>query len=315
MSVDIMDLSEIGKTIDGTSLAFLRLDCVGKGVDSIEILEQYPDLQQIDLSRNKIGDVAPLALLPFVLKLSLVGNEIKNLEPWGEQFLVHLMHLDVSENQLTKLPPLAMPALRTARFAANLITTCSGFGGHAKLEQLDLSKNKLLAVCGLANMPTLQRLNVAQNAISGLGGLTGLASLRELDVSLNQLEVLDGPWDGAANIEVLNASSNKFGAAAEPTEEGGDPGPSPAAEDVVGGIRALAKLRTLRVEASPISEVGDIRLELLIVHPQLKDIDGTEVEDEEREKAAELHETRLEEQRQREEAERAKAAEAEEEEE
>jgi len=131
LTQELMELSKLGKTIDGTSFAYLQLDCVGRSVASIGVIGAMLNLQQVDLSKNSITDIAPLTLLPYVLKLNLAGNAISTLDPvlQAEGCLPHLMDLDLSENKLEALPPLAFPALRVASFAKNAISTCGGYEG------------------------------------------------------------------------------------------------------------------------------------------------------------------------------------------
>lgn len=288
----LMGLSRISKTIDGSTFAYIQLDCIRKSIGSIKAIETYPHLRQIDLSGNVITDVAPLQELLHVLTLKLSGNAIRTLEPWGPASLVHLMLLDLSENQLEALPPIFLPALKSASFANNSIATCKGFAGHATLERLDLSGNKLAALEGLGAMPKLRSLRLAKNAIVSTQGLAGLPALKDMDLSANELEVLDGPWDGVPNLEILDVSSNKLGWTKE-VEEGEEGEPAKEPPVIFGGINTLVKLNKLQIEANAVSELGNVRLEVLICHNGLGDIDGTPVEQEERDQARDLNKERL----------------------
>ena len=55
LSEELMELSNILKTIDGTAFAYSQLDCIGKNIDSITVLENYVHLQKINLSNNVIS--------------------------------------------------------------------------------------------------------------------------------------------------------------------------------------------------------------------------------------------------------------------
>merc|ERR1719188_2199875 len=167
-----------------------------------------------------------MATLAYVLKLNLAANYIATLELLNSSALAHLIHLDLSENRLEALPPLALPALKVANFAKNGIASCEGYTGHPRLERLDLSENKLSNLTGLAEMPLLSSLNLAHNEIVSVDGLTGLPALADLSVATNQIEALDGPWEGMPHLESLNASANRLGAPAPPAAEGEEPGPA-----------------------------------------------------------------------------------------
>lgn len=296
LSEPLMDLSKIGKTIDGSNFTFLQLDCVGKHIGSIKILEQYQHLRQIDLSKNGIKDVAPLKGLPHILKLNLSVNLIATIAPLvaGEEgILSHLLSLDVSANDLTALPPLPLPALKYANFAKNHIGTCSDFQGHEKLEELDVSGNQIADLTGLGNMPALRKLNLSCNQLTSIEGLTVVSALTDMDLSKNQMETLDGPWQEMRTVEVLNVVENQL--------------TTPKSFDA---LRQLPKLRYLHVTPNPLCDSSEvnIRLEMLICHWKLGTIDGKDVAVSEREQAKQLCCQRLEEESQRADDEAAAAA-------
>merc|ERR1739848_324924 len=70
LSEKLMDLSKVRKTVDGTNYGYVQLDCVGKRIESIDVIESYPLLRQIDLSKNQILDIGPLRQLPHILTLN-----------------------------------------------------------------------------------------------------------------------------------------------------------------------------------------------------------------------------------------------------
>lgn len=292
----MMELSNVGKTIDGDGFTYFKLDCVDKNVGSIDILASYTHLRQVDLSKNSIRDVTPLVDVPHILSLNLSVNNIENVDPWISGVLNHLLYLDLTGNKLTALPPLSMPALKRASFAKNQITTCEAFTGHDKLESLDLSENCLEALIGIGNMPRLQTLNVGSNALKSVSDVDGLPALHTLNLSKNKFEQLTGAWDKMKNLQTLTLSGNdiKAAKALEP-------------------ISTLQKLRNVEVAPNPLTEEDgvNIKLEVLIFNFGVKLIDGEEVEDDDRQKAKELNEERLEAERQRklEEEEARKAAE------
>lgn len=293
LTVELMALSKIGKTIDAAGFAYFKLDCTGRRVGSIKELEKYEHLRQIDLSKNLIKDIAPLNQIPHLLNLNLASNAIKSLKGLEEGSLAQLLHLDLSGNQLTKLEPLIMPALKFASFAKNEIASAEEFVGHDKLVELDLSENKLQALTGIANMPQLVQLNLSGNEIASFEGLAGLPELKELDLSKNSLEGLDAPWAETPVLKSLKVNDNQI-------------------SDVKAfeKLRLLVKLRELWA-GGVVSEAGEAdRPELLICHWNLDAIDGQAVTEEERAACRQRVADRMEEERQRIEAEAAAAAEA-----
>jgi len=301
LSEDLMDLSKIEKTIDGSGFAYTQMDCVGKRVGVIKVIEEYVHLRQINMSKNAIRDVSMLGKIPNILSLNLGMNQIKAVDGWEEGSMANLLYLNLSENLLTAMPPLAFPALKKVNLAKNEIASCEAFTGHESIQELDLSNNALENLTGVGNMPKLLELSLAKNKIASLEGMAGLPELKSLDLSGNQLEDLVGPWIEAANLTMVNISGNLL-ATAKPFEN----------------LRALPKLRGLSVsdecgvgetkKNGVVTDSDQVRLEMLICHWRLDTIDGTEVNDEERANARALNEQRLEEEA-RKAAEAAEAAE------
>merc|ERR550514_1746844 len=153
-------LSKIEKTIDGSGFAYTQMDCVGKRVGVIKVIEDYAHLRQINLSKNQVKDASSLSKVPYILSANLATNQIKNIDGWEEGALANLLYLNLSENLLSAMPVLAMPALKKVYLARNEIATCEAFKGHDGIEELDVSGNNLENLVGIGNMPTLSTLNL-----------------------------------------------------------------------------------------------------------------------------------------------------------
>lgn len=320
MTVDIVSLSQLGKTISCDSVAYLRLDCNSKLVNSIDVITEFEHLQEIDLADNLITDVAPIAKLVYPLKLTLARNLIESIASWTPGSMQHLLHLDLSGNKMTALPPLPLPALTSANLSRNLIADCQDFGGHANLRSLDLSENKLEILVGLWKMPRLETLNLSKNWVKTEGeeeppppaegeeeappppeckqsllGLSGLPSLKTLDISKNGFRNLEAQWEEIPALERLIASENGITTTAD-----------------MRPLMRLYNLRVLEIAENKVAEEGNIRIEALICNPtgKLGVINGEEVTPEERDEAKETNETRIKEEKERILAEEAAAEEA-----
>lgn len=319
LSEPLMDLTNLGRTVDGTGFAYLALSCVNKRINPIKAIEPYLHLQKIDLSQNAIKDVTPLKGLQFVLSLNLSCNEIPNIKPWleAEGALPHLLNLDFSNNLLAAMPPLPFPALTSANFARNEIASCAEFTGHEKITSLDLSENKLTSLAGVASMPGLTSLNLAggvrngapTNQVESLEGLAGLEVLEVLNLARNKFAVLQGPWETFPALASLDVSGNEIDLVRVP------PGEKPSEHPLV-VLRQLSKLRTLEVAGNPFvapekpPEGFNARAEVLVCHWRLTSLDGAAVTDEEREAARQLNISMLEQERARLKAEEEAAARA-----
>jgi len=280
----LMHLTNLGRTIDGQGLAYRKMECVGKRIGIIKVIEPYQHLNYIDLSQNMIKDIAPLKGLKNVLTLKLAQNEIPDLKKWeglpeDEELFPNLQELDLSTNAFTAMPQLApMKALRSVSLKQNEIASCAEFTGHETLTQLDLSENKLTNLVGLASMAVLNSLNVASNEITEIGAekaLTELPELKHLNLAGNVLESLTGaPWQDMPNLQSLNVSNGGLQSA-----------------DNLEVLRQLPKLRSLEVAGNPFleAEAGGTRTQVLVAHWRLTEIDGVAVTPAELEEAKELN--------------------------
>ena len=78
------NLSQVGKTYDGNSVAMMTLDLSGKEVcDMCPELSSYKHLRYIDLSGNKLPAIDDLKKIPHVLTLNASSNEITALDPFN----------------------------------------------------------------------------------------------------------------------------------------------------------------------------------------------------------------------------------------
>lgn len=274
LSEPLLDFSNIGRVIDGTGLAYRSVSCIGKRIAAVKAIEQYVHLQSVDFSRNAIKDVAPLKSLGNLLKLDLSKNSIPNLKGWEseEPIFKHLVHLDLSNNQLAALTPLPK-ALRTAIFASNQISAVQDFGGHETLETLDLSQNQLTSLNGLGPLPALKSLNASSNQLENLEGLES-PQLQELQLASNLLAALQGPLQELASLATLDISCCQL--------------PEPKTLEA---LRSLPQLRTLEVHGNPLDEVAGeaARLEVLRAHWRLQTLNGSPVTEEELEQARALN--------------------------
>lgn len=289
LSEPLIDFSNIGRTVDGTGIAYRTITCASRRLNQIKAIEPYVHVQFLDLSHNVIPpkEIGVLRGLEHLLKLNLARNLITNLQAWappeeGQEVFPFLRELDLSDNQLTALPPLPYKALQKVSLARNEIGSIQEFGGHAEIRELDLSGNKLPDLAGLAGLPALTKLEVSSNALMSITGLAEVPALEELRLARNPMERLEGPWQelGASPISLLDVSGCQIQSA-----------------QALEVLRNLPLLRTLEAGGNPFAEAAGAgaKIECLICHWRLKTVNGESVTEEELEKARELNVQRLEE--------------------
>lgn len=285
ISEHLMDLSNIGRIVDGSGFAYRALRCVEKHIGPLKAIEGYPHLQTVDLSNNFIKDVAPLKALQYILKLNLSTNQIVSLKSWDSEegvFFPNLIDLDLSSNALTSLPALQMKALRTANFARNDIASSQDFKGHERLESLDLSFNRLGSLNSIAGLPVLTKLDVSSNVLATINGLASVPVLEALRLGGNKLTDLAGSWQELGSLRSLNISGN-------------------AVADVkyLEVLRSCPKLRELQVLGNPFVERldGMWRMQVIRRHWRVEVLDSDAVLLEELEAARQFNVRCLEEER------------------
>lgn len=132
---------------------------------------RFKNVQYLDLSSNTLTDITIVADFPNLLHLNVSKNQIADLNAFNcEDKLQRLQFLNISTNKIKELTTILVPALRRLNLTENEIASIS-WKGHNCLEVLELRKNKLRKLKGLANMKCLQELYVCENEITDVRGL------------------------------------------------------------------------------------------------------------------------------------------------
>mmetsp|Transcript_35282 Transcript_35282/g.75168 ORF Transcript_35282/g.75168 Transcript_35282/m.75168 type:complete len:322 (+) Transcript_35282:114-1079(+) len=297
-SDQLVTFSNLGRTMDGSGIAYRTANCADKRIGVVKGIENYVHLNHLDLSSNSIKDISYLKNLKNLLKLNLSSNcvaNLKSLDPGeeGDEVFPSLTHLLLDRNSITELRPLPFKSLKVVSFQNNEIVSCEEFGGHESIESLNLSSNKIKTLAGIANLPSLQKLDVSHNAIEDINGLGELPSLVELNLSDNRMQGMEGPWQELGNsaLTKLDLSRNMM--------------ETPKPLEV---LRSIPKLKHLLIAGNPFMEAEDAILEVLLCHWLLATIDGEDVSKELFDRAGSLNVRRLEEAREAAKAEEEAAA-------
>ncbi len=143
-----------------------RLHVSGTGISDLTGLENLR-LGHLDLSHNRIVDIAALSDHPFLWRLDLRDNLIENLFP-----LVRLTRL------------------QTLRLDGNRIRSITHLKLLTKLTELGLAHNEIVDLVPLWNLLELVTLHLDHNRIVDVAPLERLVELRQLNLAFNRIEDL-----------------------------------------------------------------------------------------------------------------------------
>ena len=141
-----------------------QISAVSMDIFDLTGLEEFKELEILDLDGNHISDLSPLRDLPSLTELRLGGSSVSDLSPLSG--LKTLKVLNLRDNSIRTLTPLV---------------GCTG------LQELNLRGNGLSDLSPLAYLTGLTTLDVSDNQIRDLSALYSLTSLRSLDLRGNPL--------------------------------------------------------------------------------------------------------------------------------
>ena len=154
--------------------------------NQIEVLPTWetPQLTNLNLSFNRIENIASLASLKKLQTLKLQENRIKTIDSLSG--LTTLTTLEMSTNEIGDLTPLStLTALTSLGVRSNKLTTLQSLNNLTKLTDLDAASNQIAAVSPLANKLQLTRLILAENRIRDFSPLSALINITFLSIADN----------------------------------------------------------------------------------------------------------------------------------
>ncbi|ORY32290.1 hypothetical protein BCR39DRAFT_523772 [Naematelia encephala] len=182
------------------------LDLHGKGVEGLQRLSEFlPALDEVWLSDNKISYLSGIP--SGVRTLHVASNRLTSLTSVAH--LANLQYLDVSNNKLDSLAQLScLKHLRELCADRNQITELDGVLEMDCLIKLSVAGNKIDRVdLARARWAKLEALDLSKNRISSLTGLERLTNLNSLDIGSNRLTELR-PSRPVTPIRTLRLSDN-----------------------------------------------------------------------------------------------------------
>ncbi|KAM0679916.1 hypothetical protein GINT2_001857 [Glugoides intestinalis] len=188
----------------------------------LDIIRLMKNIKRLDINGIKELEKIPDLLfdgLVNLIELSLVNNNIKELQPNLFNNLQKLEYLNLTSNKLTEFPSCVFDGLvnlKSLWLEDNNIKELQPniFNNLQKLEFLYLSKNKLTEFPEgiLSELRSLQTLYLSKNEIKSfpIGLFTSLKKLKILFLSKNKLTEIPPSILSLTNLESLSISSNNL---------------------------------------------------------------------------------------------------------
>lgn len=139
----------------------------GKGIKSLEGLQNCKALMKIDLGKNEIVDLAPIKELSLLQSIDFSSNKIESLEPMVG--LVKSQYLQLSGNLVTDLAPLReMSNLRNLYIADNKVKSVEPISSLKRMVSLDLTGNPIEDIAPIGKLSGLKSINLKGCGIKSL---------------------------------------------------------------------------------------------------------------------------------------------------
>jgi internalin A len=163
------------------------------------------NLESLDLSNNKITNVAPLIEMKNVKSLYLSGNQIEDVTALAK--MEQLDYLNLANNKITNVAPLsALKNVTYLTLAGNQIEDIKPLYS-LPLKDLVLTRNKVKDLSGIDQMNQLNKLFIGKNQIEDVTPLAKMTQLTELDLPNNELKDIT-PLSNLVNLQKLDLEAN-----------------------------------------------------------------------------------------------------------
>lgn len=160
----------------------------GANIRDLDDLRDFDDFYQLMIQNSSIENVDALfsgdAVFSSLDRISLTGNRIAAIA--GTPDLPKLRQLDLSDNELTELPP-PIPSVEHLLLAGNELSEVPSAADWPALKRLVLSDNRVVDITPLAEHTELSWIELAGNGLADVSALSG-HPLHLLDLSRNLLE-------------------------------------------------------------------------------------------------------------------------------
>ncbi|MFX1567599.1 MAG: leucine-rich repeat domain-containing protein [Promethearchaeota archaeon] len=170
-------------------------------------MSECTELEELELSNNKINEITDLESLTNLRTLDLSYNNITEIK--GIEHLENLCSLNLRYNQINEIKNLdGLKKLESLDISENNISKILGLEELHNLRLLDLSKNKIKKIENLNHLSNLTNLYLSDNEINKIENIDHLCNLNKLYLRNNKIERIEN-LDQLNNLETLNLDLNQ----------------------------------------------------------------------------------------------------------
>jgi len=170
--------------------------------------------------------------------------------------------LNASYNQIIIMEHVSeLKELRALVLNNNKIKKIEGVGGLAHLDTLVLSNNLLEEIEGIMNLTQLTKLSLSNNKIKTIPDLSNLHNLLEIKLNKNMIFKIPESLSLNTNLKIVDLGNNSIQHFKD-----------------IKSLTSLPFLKNLNLWGNLICEQEDYRQKVLQILPQVKVLDGIQVE-------------------------------------
>ncbi|XP_035226717.1 dynein regulatory complex subunit 3-like isoform X2 [Stegodyphus dumicola] len=206
---------------------------------------------------------------PTVMTDAFLEEEIVNHVAQDED-------LDVSElHRLVKIDGLHPSFVLSLNFENYSLINIADLWKFTYLKKLEMPNNLIENIEGLAALSHLEYLDLSFNYIKFISGLEGLSNLKHLNLSSNEIWLLEN-MEHLKKLEMFVIRHNKM-----------------TSFNNIRYITQFDNLYSLGISGNPLSQNAEIRLQILVLLPQLRYLDFSMVTEKELREAFEKYPLKL----------------------
>ena len=250
-------------------------------VKSLDDLRWFSKLPALVFESTAGLDLSQISMCTSLEELTVAscGLSSAQMEQIGQ--LTNLKVLDISDNQIVSLAPLAnLTALTSLKASNNSIYDLSPLSGMKELQSLVIGNNAIEDISPLWSLTNMQKLDLRNNPLSDIGNVSGMTQLTDFDIS--NCSVSDA--SALANkTELVNLNCNNNDISSLDMLENSTRLETLYADNngltSIGFIEDLTNLKRVAASGNLISEVPELRNHtqisvLDLSHNQIEDVTG-----------------------------------------